>query len=162
MTCHSTAQHSLKATLGMQCLPRLAVSWVTGSWICNGLLVKISAAYWPPLPAFNTCAMIWDWRFLQVLWAFLSPPTLWTVTSETSLHFLGVSDFTPLSLSVCQVMQKIWLWMRTELLSLIPIYVKVWVTDDRNTEAQADTNDNWGTYMRVHTTSCYGRETGWR
>lgn len=30
----------------------------------------------------------------------------------------------------------------TELLSLLSIYFKVWVTDGRNKEAQADTNDN--------------------
>lgn len=76
---------------------------------------------------------------------FYEPFSIFTLCEQCPQKYpstLDVSDFIPFSLSVCQVMRKIWPWMMTELLSLLSIYFKVWVTDGRNKEAQADTNDN--------------------
>lgn len=136
-----TAQDSLKAMVGMWCLPGYTCcgSWAperaTDSW---SRTVKCTDFFCLPsihVPRYGT----------EGFFRFYDPFSILTLCEQCPQKYpstLDVSDFIPFSLSVCQVMQKIWPWMMTELLSLLSIYFKVWVTDGRNKEAQADTNDN--------------------
>lgn len=126
---NSTGQHG---TVGVWCLPRLAVLWVTGSDI---QWASSSVVYWPPLPAFNPCD-----KEVKVYKPSSLLPFLNGDLRNTPL-LLDVSDFTAFP-SLSYIMQKVWPLMRTEILSLPSVDVKVRVKCDWNKEVHAQTSNN--------------------